>query len=154
MARKRIVKTYKDTRARGQTKAIEGHRYFIKIDLVSVKMEESADLLSRTTEVYFKCDKGITKKEVRAPSQGTINIERNEVFKPTGGLTLYSEFKKKKDGGTVTVTFQAWDKDPSRDENIMSEKISINLGQSTEYLLFDKGGMRVKIGVSANKTRF
>ena len=149
MARKRVVKTYSDTRAKGERKAIEGDRYFVRVELVSAKVTESSDsFLSRKSQIYFKCDRK------RVPNRGFIEIEINEVFKPTGKLTLYSYFKHKKGGGTDTIRFKAFDHDALKDDELIDEKISVVLGQSRDYLMLDKNGLRVKIEVSAKKTRF
>lgn len=149
MARKRVVRTYSDTRAKGEKKAIEGDRYFVRVELVSAKVLKSADtILSRKSQIYFKTDRK------RVPNRGTIDIEINEVFKPTGKLTLYTYFKKSKGGGTDTVRFKAWDHDLIGDDELIDEKISIVLGQSRDYIVFDKNGLRVKLEISAKKTRF
>lgn len=149
MARKRVVRTYSDTRARGERKAIEGDRYFVRVELVSAKVTKSSDgFLSRKSQIYFKTDRK------RVPNKGTIDIEINEVFKPTGKLTLYTHFKKKKGGGSDSMRFKIFDHDLIGDDELIDEKISVVLGQSREYLVFDKNGIRVKIEVSAKKTRF
>lgn len=111
MARKRIVKTYKDTSTKGDRTRIEGHRYFIKVDLVSIKMEKEADGIGATSEIYIHCPGRFS----RTPNEGTFHIERNEVFKPTGGLTLYSEMKEKKGGQTLEISFKLFDQDFGKD---------------------------------------
>ena len=153
MGVKRTVRTYRDTRAKGDRTTIEGHRYFILVELVSVKVEEESDLFGRSNEVYIECGKS-KMRAVRTPSKGEIVVEANEVFKPTGGLTLYSEFREEKDGKTIELPFKVYDRDIGDDDKLIDTKISISLGQSREYLSFSENGMRVKIGVSAKKTRF
>ncbi len=153
MARKRIVKTYRDTRAKGETKRIEGNRYFIVVELVSLKVEEEADKMGRTSEIYLQC--GRTKMQrVRTPSSGTINLDRNEVFKPTDGLSLYSQFVDKKGGGTLEIPFRVFDQDLGKDDKLVDTQLTVKLGQSGEYLSFSEGGVKVKVKVSGNRTRF
>ncbi|MCY3413136.1 MAG: hypothetical protein INQ03_15970 [Candidatus Heimdallarchaeota archaeon] len=149
MARKTVRKTtYSSTRAKGESSTIEGDRYFLRVDLVSVKLIESSDVLSRSNEIYFKCDRK------RIPNKGEIHVEINEVFKPSGGLSLYTQFIEEKKAGTEVVRVQVFDKDASKDDELIDEKISIKLGQSVEYHALEKNGIKVKIGVSAKKTRF
>lgn len=151
MARKqtRRVTTYQSTRAKGeQSTPITDDRYFIKVDLVSCKVEESADVASRSSEVYFKTERK------RIPNKGYAKIEINEVFTPTDGITLYSEFIEKKGGGSKVLKFQVFDRDIGSDDELIDEKISVVLGQSREYLAFSNGGLKVKIAVSAKKTRY
>ncbi len=150
MARKRkTTVTYTSTRAKGEKSTpIKGNRHFLRIDLVSIKVEDSADIASRSSEIYFKCNRK------RVPNKGYAKIEINQVFKPTDGLTLYSEFIDKKPGGTKTIKFQVFDRDLSLDDELIDEKISIVMGQSKEYLAFSEGGVKVKIAVSAKKTRY
>lgn len=153
MTRKRIVKTYSDTRAKGERTRIEGNRFFVEVKLVSVKVEEEADSLGRTSELYFECGK--TKLfDNRTPNNGTINVDRNEVFKPQGGLTLYCEFKEKKGGETLEIPFRVYDQDVGKDDKLINTKLSIQLGQGKEYLSFDENGTKVKISISANRSRF
>ncbi|MHA2252568.1 MAG: hypothetical protein ACXAD7_19545 [Candidatus Kariarchaeaceae archaeon] len=152
MGRKRIVKTYKDTKAKGDRTAIEGHRYFVRIDLVSLKVEKEADGLGASSEIYIQCGGRVVKN--RTPNFGSWHIERNEVFKPTGGITLYSEMKEKKKGGTLEIPFKVFDQDALKDDKLVDTKLSIQLGQSKDYLSFTEQGIKVKVSVAANKTRF
>ncbi|MCH8905956.1 MAG: hypothetical protein IH840_02615 [Candidatus Heimdallarchaeota archaeon] len=150
MGRKRIVKTYKDTRAKGDRSRIEGHRYLVRVDLVSIKMEKEADSVGATSEIYIHCPGRFS----RTPNEGTFNIERNEVFKPTGGITVYSRMREKKGGETVEISFKVFDQDLGRDDKLVDTKLSITLGQSKEYISFIENGVKVKISVAANHSRF
>lgn len=155
MARKRIVKTYSDTSAKGERTPIEDDRYFVKIDLVSVKMEERADLVG-TSEIYFKCGgKGLFRSDRRTPDLGTINLELNEVFVPDDRLTLYSAFIDQKGGGSIEIPFDVMERDiGKKDSKLIDTQISINLGSSMEYYSFLENGVKVKIGASAIRSRY
>lgn len=152
MGRKRIVKTYRDTRAKGDRSAIEGHRYFVRVNLVSIKVEKEADSIGASSEIYIEMGGRIVKN--RTPNGGTWHIERNEVFKPTGGLTLYSEMKEKKKGGTVQVNLKVFDQDFGKDDKLIDTKLTIQLGQSKDYLSFTENGIKVKVSIAGNKSRF
>lgn len=150
MARKRIVKTYRDTKAKGDRTLIEGHRYFVKINLVSIKMEKEADAIGASSEIYIHCPGRFS----RSPNEGTFHIERNEVFKPTGGLTLYSEMKEKKGGASLEISFKLFDQDFGKDDKLVDTTLAITLGQTKQYLSFSENGVKVKISVAANHSRF
>ncbi|MHA2275422.1 MAG: hypothetical protein ACXAC2_06635 [Candidatus Kariarchaeaceae archaeon] len=152
MARKRIVKTYKDTKAKGDRTVIEGHRYFVRVDLVSLKVEKEADGVGASSEIYIEMGGRVVKN--RSPNGGTWNIERNEVFKPTGNITLYSEMKEKKKGGTLELPFKVFDQDKLKDDKLVDTKLSVQLGQSKDYLSFTENGIKVKVSVAANRSRF
>ncbi len=153
MGRKRIVKTYKDTRAKGESYAIEGNRYMVKVELVSIKMEEEADTIGRISEIYLECGKDKMQAN-RIPNKGEIKLERNEVFKPRGGITLFTAFVESNDGGSYEIPFKVKEKDFTKDETLVETTLSVTLGQTQEYLAFDENGVKVKISVAGNKTRF
>ena len=150
MARKRIVKTYKDTSAKGDRTQIEGNRFFVRIDLVSIKVEKEADALGASSEIYMKCGSRFN----RTPDHGTFHIERNEVFKPTGGLTVYSEMKEKKGGATLEIPLQIFDQDLGKDDKLVDTKLAIQLGQTKDYLSFSENGVKVKVSIAGNRSRF
>jgi len=150
MARKRVVKTYRDTKAKGDRTRIDGHRYFVRIELVSIKIEKEADAIGATSEIYIQCPGRFN----RTPNEGTFHIERNEVFKPTGGITLYTEMKEKKGGATLEIGFKLFDQDFGKDDKLVDTNLSITLGQSKDYISFTENGVKVKISVAANHSRF
>ncbi|MHA1302379.1 MAG: hypothetical protein ACTSQE_02695 [Candidatus Heimdallarchaeaceae archaeon] len=154
MGRKVIKKTYKDTYARGQKDKSEFKgRYFITIELVSLKVLEDRDLFGNESELYFKVGH-IPNHRHRVPQKGTINLEKNEVFKPAEGLTLYTEFKHSPEGGTVTIPFDLYERDPIKDDDhIINTKISIPLG-SSDYLVLTEKSVKIKLKISALETRY
>ena len=155
MGRKRIVKTYNDTSASGDRTPIEGHRYFVRMELVSLKIEEKADAVGMTSELYFKSGgKGLLKFDQRTPTLGTIHLDLNENFTSNERLTLYSAFIEDKDGGSIEIPFKVYDQDMGKDDKLIDTQIAITLGANTEYFSFLEQGVKVKIGVSANRTRF
>lgn len=155
MGRKRVVKTYKDTSASGDRTPIEGNRYFVLVELVSIKAEEEADSMGRTSEFYIKCGgRGALNIANRTPNEGTINLDLNEVFIPNERLTLYSQFIDKKGGGVVEIPFSVHDQDVGKDDTLIDTRLSVTLGQNRDYLSFLEKGAKVKIAVSANQTRY
>ncbi len=154
MGRRTIKKTYKNTYARGQKDKSEFKgRYFIQIELVSIKVLEDKDLFGNESELYFKVGR-IPNSRHRVPQKGTINLEKNEVFKPTEGLTLYTEFKHAPDGGIVEIPFDLFERDPIKgDDHIINTKISIPLGTSDYQILTEKS-VKIKIKLSALETRY
>ena len=151
MGRKVVKRTYKDTRAKGEKRYIEGNRYMVRIDLVSIKPVEKQDL-GLTAEFYFKV--GTMRHRVRTPAKGTINLKLNEVFKPQDPITLYLMMIEKKGGGVIEIPFHMYERDVGRDDEIVETKLSVNLGQSGEYEFFEERGVRVKIKISANRTNW
>ncbi len=153
MSKRRVVKTYSNTRAKGEKYTIEGNRFFVKVELVSIKVIEEADKIGRTSEIYLECGKSRMKAN-RIPTFGEIHLDRNEVFKPRGGITLYTAFIEKEGGGTVEIPFKVREQDIGKDDTLVNTTLSVNLGQSLEYLAFEENGLKVKISVSANKTKY
>ncbi|RMG43240.1 MAG: hypothetical protein D6732_00275 [Methanobacteriota archaeon] len=153
MSKRRIVKTYSNTRAKGERYDIEGNRYFVKVELVSIKMLEEADALGRTSEIYLECGKSkmISK---RFPTKGEIHLDRNEVFKPRGRITLYTEVAESDKGGSIEIPFKVKDKDFGKDETLIDTTLSVTLGQTQEFLAFEENGVKVKISIAGNKTRY
>lgn len=155
MARKRVVRTYTDTRAKGDRTPIKGNRFFLRVDLVSLKVEEQTDFgFDRTAEVYMRVGGSLIERSRRTPVEGVIKIEINEVFKPRDGLNLYSDFIEDDDGKSVDLNFRVFDKDATIDDHLVSTKLSITLGQDRDYLSFRENGIKIKIALSANPTRF
>jgi len=155
MGRKRTVRTYKDTSAKGDRTAIEGNRFFIKVELVSLKCEKKADAIGLTSELYFKVGgKGLFKLDHRTPVNGTIHLDMNEVFKPTDGLTLFCDFVESEKGGTYEIPFKIYDQDVGKDDKLLSTELSVSSGQGTEFVAFQEKGIKVKVGISANRTRY
>jgi len=153
MGRRVVKKVYKDTSAPGERDKIEGNRYFLRIDLVSVKSEEEADTIGRDSEYYFEV--GSLTHRQRTPVKGTIHVQRNEVFKPNPYLTLYSEFVESDEPKTLSIPFKIKERDPlKKDDIIVNTKLSIQLGQQKEFQVFKEKGAKVKIAISALKTRF
>jgi len=155
MGRKRVVKTYNDTSASGDRTPIKGDRYFVRVELVSLKMEDTADAMGRTSELYMKTGgKGLFKFDQRTPNVGTINLDLNENFTSNERLTLYSAFIDKKGGGSIEIPFKVYDQDLGKDDKLVDTQLSVSLGQNTEYQSFLENGVKIKIGVSANETRY
>ncbi len=153
MSKRRIVKTYSNTRAKGERYDVEGNRYFVKVELVSIKMLEEADAIGRTSEIYLECGKSRMRSN-RFPAKGEIHLERNEVFKPRGRITLYTEIVESDKGGSVEIPFKVKEQDLGKDETLVDTTLSVTLGQTQEYVAFEEGGVKVKLSIAGNKTRF
>jgi len=155
MGRKVVKKVYKDTYARGQRDKKEFQdRYQILIELVSVKVLEDRDLFGNESELYFKVGSRVPDHRQRTPNKGTINIEKNETFTPTEGLTLYCEFRDAPDRGVAEIPFDLYERDPGKDDDhIIDTKISIPLGTS-DYRVLTEKSVKVKIKISGLETRY
>ncbi|MHA1686571.1 MAG: hypothetical protein ACTSYD_09230 [Candidatus Heimdallarchaeaceae archaeon] len=154
MGRRVIKKTYKSTYARGQRDTSEfGDRYFVKIELVSIKVLEDKDLVGNESEFYFRVGKYPNYRH-RVPQRGTINIEKNETFQITEPLTLYSEFSAHDSGGVIEIPFDMYERDPlKKDDHIINTRITIPLGSSNYQVITEKN-VKIKIKISALKTRY
>ncbi len=153
MGRRVIKKTYKDTYAAGQRDRIEEDRYLLRIDLVSIKAIEESDLIGRDSEFYFEIGPRLYRQ--RTPTRGTIHLQLNEVFKPNPSLTLYTQAIESKDPKTIEIPFVMRERDPAKkDDTIIKTKVSVPLGSNREYLVFKEKGAKVKIAISAPRTRY
>lgn len=154
MGRRIIKKTYKSTYAPGQRDTTEfGDRYFVRIELVSIKVLEDKDTIGNESEFYFRVGKYPNYRH-RVPQRGTINIEKNETFSTTEPITLYTEFRSFESGGVVEVPFDMYERDPlKKDDHIINTKIMIPLG-SSDYQIITEKDVKIKIKISALKTRY
>ncbi|MHA1198953.1 MAG: hypothetical protein ACTSQF_06330 [Candidatus Heimdallarchaeaceae archaeon] len=154
MGRRVVKKVYKDTYARGQrdTKEFED-RYQVKIELISLKVLEDRDLLGNESELYFRV--GLRPNySGRIPNRGTINLEKNEVYKPPDGISLYTEFRDAPKGGVVQVPFHIFERDPFKNDDILVDhEIAIPLG-SSDYKVINQNSIKVKLKLSALKSRY
>ena len=154
MGRRVVKKVYRDTYARGaiDTKEFQD-RFFVKIELISVKVLEDRDLLGNESELYFRVGRRPAFSG-RIPNRGTINMEKNEMFKPPEGLSLYSEFVEMKQGGVIEVPFHVFERDPGKnDDEIVNIDLSIPLG-SSDYKIITQNSVKIKIKLSGLRTRF
>lgn len=96
-------------------------------------------------------------KKQRTPYHGEINLEANQTFTApkTQGFVIYSAFGKIKNTKDIKkVQLEVFEADLGKDQKIIDATLEIRPGQSTEYLIFRGDNVRVKIKVSANKTRY
>ena len=154
MGRRVVKKVYHNTYARGERDRSEfGDRYMVKIELVSIKVLEDKDILGNESELYFRVGKYPAYRH-RIPQKGTINLEKNEVFKPTEPITLYLEFTKSKSGGVIEVPFDVYERDPlKKDDHLINHDVSIPLN-SSDYQVITEKGIKIKIKTSALQTRY
>ncbi|MHA1707712.1 MAG: hypothetical protein ACTSYV_01300 [Candidatus Heimdallarchaeaceae archaeon] len=153
MGRRVVKKVYSNTYARGQRDSKEfKDRYLVKIELISMKVLEDKDLLGNESEFYFRVGKRPSYSN-RIPNKGTINMEKNEVFKPPEGLTLYVEAINAPEGGVVEVPFHLFERDPGKnDDEIINHKISIPLG-SSDFKVITQNSVKIKLKLTGLKTR-
>ncbi|MBA7511934.1 hypothetical protein ES705_03933 [subsurface metagenome] len=154
MGRRVVKKVYRDTYAAGQRDTKEfGDRYMVRIELISLKVLEDRDLFGNESELYFRVGRR-PRSSHRVPQKGTINIEKNEVFKPQEGLSLYTEFKKAPKGGLIEVPFHLFERDPGKnDDCIIDHELSIPLG-SSDYKIITQNSVKIKLKLSGIRTRY
>ncbi|OLS32188.1 MAG: hypothetical protein HeimAB125_11520 [Candidatus Heimdallarchaeota archaeon AB_125] len=154
MGRRVVKKVYKNTYARGQrdTKEFED-TFLVRIELISIKVLEDRDLLGNESEFYFRV--GLRPNySGRIPNRGSINLEKNEVFQPPDGMTLYSEFRDAPRGGVVQVPFHVFERDPGKnDDKIVDHDLAVPLG-SSDYKVITQNSVKVKLKLSGLKTRY
>ncbi len=154
MGRRVVKKVYKNTYARGQRDTKEfKDRFLVRIELVSIKVLEDRDLLGNESEIYFRVGQR-PHYSCRIPNKGSINLEKNEVFKPPDGMTLYSEFKNAPRGGAIQVPFHIFERDPGKnDDKIVDHDLSVPLG-SSDYKVITQNSVKVKLKLSGLRTRY
>lgn len=154
MGRRVVKKVYKNTYARGQRDTKEfDDRYWVKVELVSLKVLEDRDLLGNESELYFRIGKR-PHYSSRVPNKGTINLEKNEVYKPQEGLTLYTEFVDAPEGGVVNVPFHLFERDPVKnDDEIFEHDLAVPLG-SSDYKVITQNSVKVKLKLSGLRSRY
>jgi hypothetical protein len=154
MGRRVVKKVYRNTYARGQKDIKEfKDRYLVKIELISLKVLEDRDLLGNESEIYFRVGRRPNYSS-RIPNRGTINVEKNEVFQPREGLTLYTEFKKAPEGGVVEVPFHIFERDPGKnDDEIVDHVLAVPLG-SSDYKVLQVSKVKAKLKLSGLRTRY
>ncbi len=154
MGRRVVKKVYKDTYARGQRDTKEfKDRFQVKVELISIKVLEDRDLFGNESELYFRVGKR-PNYSTRIPNRGTMNLEKNEIYQPLNGLTLYTEFRDAPKGGAVQVPFHVFERDPGKnDDIIIDHELSVPLG-SSDYKVITQNSIKVKLKLSALRTRY
>ena len=154
MGRRVVKKVYKDTYARGQRDTKEfKDRYQVTVDLISLKVLEDRDLFGNESEIYFRVGQR-PHYSTRVPNRGTLNLEKNEVYKPQNGMTLYSEFRTAPDGGVAQVPFHVFERDPGKnDDEVISHDLAVPLG-SSDYLVVTQNSIKVKLKLTGLRTRY
>ena len=90
----------------------------------------------------------------RVPNKGTINLEKNEIYKPLEGLTLYTEFVDAPEGGVVNVPFHLFERDPGKnDDEIFEHDLAVPLG-SSDYKVITQNSVKVKLKLSGLRSRY
>ena len=154
MGRRVVKKVYRNTYARGQRDAKEfDNRFIVKIELISMKVLEDRDLLGNESEMYFRVGRRPAFSG-RIPNRGTINMEKNEIYQPPEGITLYTEFVTMPQGGIIGVPFHVFERDPGKnDDEIINIELSIPLG-SSDYKVITQNSIKIKLKLSGLKTRY
>ena len=81
-------------------------------------------------------------------------MEKNELWKPPEGLTLYTEFVTMSHGGVIGVPFHLFERDPGKnDDEIINIELSVPLG-SSDYQVITQNSVKIKLKLSGLKTRY
>jgi len=136
----------------------EKERYFISIDLMSLKTLKDYDLLGWRGEFYFKVD-GPKVFKARWPNKGTVKLQRNQEFTSRADMSLWSQFK------TVRVDKPAIENIKiilrerdhlKKDYTVAELDLEIKLPSKTQYVILqdDKEKTKAKLRIQASRSRY
>ncbi len=153
MAPRVYVSRKRRTYAPGERDEIKENRYWVTIELLSLDVEKKHDIGGKTGEFYFEAGSRLHK--IRMPVRGTINLEENETFMPRQkGFTLWNEFVETDTPKTIEIPLKLKEADIGKDKTLINEKIDVQLGVTGQNRVLRGEGVKVKIRVSAPKTRY
>jgi len=136
----------------------EKERYFISIDLMSLKTLKDYDILGWRGEFYFKVD-GPKVFKARWPNKGTVKLQRNQEFTSRADMSLWSQFK------TVRVDKPALENIKvilrerdhlKKDYTVAELDLEIMLPSKTQYVILqdDKEKTKAKLRIQASRSRY
>ena len=136
----------------------EKERFFVSIELVSLKTLKDYDLLGVVGEFYFKIDGGKLFKS-RFPDKGEIKLQKNQSFTSKADLSLWSQFITVRTGKKSTVEIEVILREMDhlkKDTTIASKKFEIKLPSKTAYIILDDEdeNTKAKLRIQASKTRY
>lgn len=160
---RRIYVKGKKTHAKGQSfkqeQKARKERYYINIGLVSIKTLADYDL-DWTGEFYFKTGSRPW-YDIRTPSRGTIEIQKNESFEPgQNEISLYTEFIHLHTGDKKIkkIPITLYERDMlKKDKKVAHMDLEVNLSANkSEYIIFQdkKQQTKVKLKVFSGRTRW
>ncbi|MHA1729671.1 MAG: hypothetical protein ACTSWY_13220 [Promethearchaeota archaeon] len=136
----------------------EKERYFVSIELVSLKTLKDYDMFGRVGEFYFKIDGGKLFK-ARFPNKGVIKLQKNQGFTSKAEMSLWNEFITVRTGekaiAKIEVILRELDH-LKKDSTIAKEEYEIKLPSTTQYVILqDKDeNTKVKLRIQASRTRY
>jgi hypothetical protein len=136
----------------------EKERYFISIDLMSLKTLKDYDILGWRGEFYFKVD-GPKVFKARWPNKGTVKLQRNQEFTSRADMSLWSQFK------TVRVDKPALENIKvilrerdhlKKDYTVAELDLEVKLPSKTQYVILqdDKEKTKAKLRIQASRSRY
>ena len=136
----------------------EKERYFISIDLMSLKTLKDYDILGWRGEFYFKVD-GPKVFKARWPNKGTVKLQRNQEFTSRADMSIWSQFKTvrvdKPAVENIKVILREMDH-LKKDHTVAELDLQINLPSKTQYVIIqdDKENTKAKLRIQASRTRY
>ncbi|MHC1591031.1 MAG: hypothetical protein ACXQS8_03025 [Candidatus Helarchaeales archaeon] len=160
---RRIYVKGKKTHAKGEEfkheQKARKDRYYINIGMVSLKTIADYDI-DWTGEFYIKCGQW-PRYQVRTPTRGTIQLEKNEAFVPgQNEISLYTQFLHlhKGDSKIVEIPISIWERDLlKKDKKVASSTIKVNLSsEKSEYIVVqdEKERTKLKLKVYGGRTKY
>jgi hypothetical protein len=138
----------------------EKERFFVSIELVSLKTLKDYDIFGWVGEFYFKSDgeKNIPVKS-RFPDAGVIKLAKNQNFTSRADMTLWSQFETIRVGEekTVPVTIELREKDHlKKDTVIAKETFEVELPHKTKYVILqdEDEDTKAKLRIQSTRTRY
>lgn len=152
-------KTYaKDQNFEQDNVGEEKERFFISIDLMSLKTLKDYDIMGWRGEFYFKIESEKLFK-ARWPNKGTVKLQRNQNFTSKADMSLWSQFKTVKAGAKAIIRIKIILREQDhlkKDSTVAEEEYEIVLPSKTRYdvLQDDKEQTKVKLRIQASRTRY
>jgi hypothetical protein len=156
---RRNITIGRKTHAKGETFELERYdRYMLNISLMSLKARRDHDI-GRGGEFFFEVHRKGEMRGRRTPDHGEIWLMENQVFTSRQDFTLWTEFITRKQGESkeITLRIQVFEHDPIKNDEVIDQKIVVDLGMSkAKYLALEgkDGNVIAKIKVSAPRTRY
>ncbi len=137
----------------------EKERYFISIELMSLKTMKDYDILGWRGEFYFKVDSEDKVFKARWPNKGEIKLQRNQEFTSKADMSIWSQFITVRADESIILPIKVIlrEKDPlQKDSNIAKQEFEIRLPQKTEYVILqdEKENTKAKLRIQATRTRY
>ena len=159
----RYYRKGKKTYAKGQSfkqdqVGEEKERYFVSIELMSLKTTKDYDLFGWRGEFYIKVS-GDKVFKARWPNKGEIKLQRNQEFTSKADMSLWSQFITVRADESIILPVKVIlrEKDPlQKDQTIAKQVFEIRLPQKTEYVILqdEDENTKAKLRIQATRTRY